>query len=34
MMETCLSRVTGSSPALALVRIIPFYLIFLVASFL
>ena len=34
MMETCLSRVTGSSPALALVRIIPFDLIFLLASFL
>jgi len=34
MMETCLSRVTGSSPALALVCIIPFDLIFLLASFL
>jgi hypothetical protein len=33
MMETCLSRVTGSSPALALVRISPFSLIFLVTSF-
>jgi len=33
MMETCLSRVTGSSPALALVRIIPFDLIFLLVSF-
>ncbi|NYE61411.1 hypothetical protein FHW58_002618 [Duganella sp. 1224] len=29
-----MSRVTGSSPALALVRIIPFCLIFLVVSFL
>jgi hypothetical protein len=33
MMETCLSRVTGSSPALALVLIIPFDLIFLLVSF-
>jgi hypothetical protein len=33
MMETCLSRVTGSSPGLALVRIIPFDLIFLLVSF-
>jgi len=32
MMETCLSRVTGSSPALALVRIIPFSLIFLLGQ--
>jgi hypothetical protein len=34
MMETCMSRVTGSSPALALVCIIPFCLIFLLVSFL
>jgi hypothetical protein len=35
MMKTCLSRVTGSSPALALVCIIPFRLIFLLlVSFL
>jgi len=32
MMETCMSRVTGSSPALALIRI-PFDLIFLLVSF-
>jgi hypothetical protein len=34
MMKTCMSRVTGSSPALALICIIPFDLIFLLASFL
>jgi len=34
MMETCLSRVTGSSPALALICIIPVDLIFLLVSFL
>jgi hypothetical protein len=33
MMKTCLSRVTGSSPALALICIIPFVLIFLLVSF-